>query len=250
MGTDIHLHVERYNDKYESWEPIPFAVEDCWGCDGTGVCSGKPCRQCTEMPSNYDEYGMQHWAGQPGKRREHWYHNRNYNVFAVLANVRNGYGFAGVMTGRGFNVIAEPRGLPEDLSYELEAHLANRVEHTPTWLNLREVEEFDWSQTTYLCGVVNAREYLNWKKTGQPNSWGGGISGPGIEHVSNEEMDKFIADGGEIPKASDWMTAKVYTRVEWEVTYEESCSDFLEAMKKLRAEYPKDNLRLVFYFDS
>ena len=36
---------------------------------------------------------------------------RNYNTFAMLANVRNGRGFAGCWTSTGF-----PRGLPEDLA--------------------------------------------------------------------------------------------------------------------------------------
>ena len=40
---------------------------------------------------------------------------RSYNTFAMLANVRNGYGFAGCRTSTGFPVIHEPRGLPEDL---------------------------------------------------------------------------------------------------------------------------------------
>lgn len=39
---------------------------------------------------------------------------RNYDTFAMLANVRNGRGFAGVKTGDGFPFIAEPRGLPDD----------------------------------------------------------------------------------------------------------------------------------------
>lgn len=40
---------------------------------------------------------------------------RSYNTFAMLANVRNGYGFAGCRTSTGFPVIHERRGLPEDL---------------------------------------------------------------------------------------------------------------------------------------
>ncbi|TXH55263.1 MAG: hypothetical protein E6Q97_09160, partial [Desulfurellales bacterium] len=40
---------------------------------------------------------------------------RSYDTFAMLANVRNGRGFAGVRTSTGFPVIHEPRGLPNDL---------------------------------------------------------------------------------------------------------------------------------------
>lgn len=40
---------------------------------------------------------------------------RSYNTFAMLANVRNGRGFAGTKTSDGFPFIHEPRGLPSDL---------------------------------------------------------------------------------------------------------------------------------------
>lgn len=44
--------------------------------------------------------------------------SRNYDWFAILADVRNGRGFAGINTGDGFKVIAEPKGLPDDISNE------------------------------------------------------------------------------------------------------------------------------------
>jgi hypothetical protein len=41
---------------------------------------------------------------------------RSYNMFAMLADVRNGYGFAGIKTSDSFPVIHERRGLPSDLA--------------------------------------------------------------------------------------------------------------------------------------
>lgn len=43
--------------------------------------------------------------------------DRDYDTFAVLADVRNGRGFAGVETGEGWPVFANPRGLPDDMEY-------------------------------------------------------------------------------------------------------------------------------------
>lgn len=40
---------------------------------------------------------------------------RSYNTFAMLADVRNGRGFAGIKTSDGFPYIHKPRGLPADL---------------------------------------------------------------------------------------------------------------------------------------
>ena len=55
---------------------------------------------------------------------------RSYNTFAMLANVRNGRGFAGIRTSDGFPYIHEPRGLPADLK-------------EPSRMSLAEVDNFD-----------------------------------------------------------------------------------------------------------
>lgn len=46
---------------------------------------------------------------------------RNYRTFAVLAGVRNGYGFAGFDKGDPITPTSQPRGLPDDLSQGLRA---------------------------------------------------------------------------------------------------------------------------------
>src|SRR5579864_445476 len=46
------------------------------------------------------------------------YAERNYDTFAILANVRSGHGFAGCLTGDGFEPISDPRGLPDDVDPE------------------------------------------------------------------------------------------------------------------------------------
>ncbi len=51
-----------------------------------------------------------------------WDEERHYQLFAVLAGVRNGYGFAGVPTGERVKPISSPRGLPKDFAYEFYEH--------------------------------------------------------------------------------------------------------------------------------
>lgn len=59
---------------------------------------------------------------------------RSYNTFAMLANVRNGYGFAGCRTSTGFPVIHEQRGLPEDLEADENAGLrVNKSDLVCAW---------------------------------------------------------------------------------------------------------------------
>lgn len=178
------------------------------------------------------------------------YDRRSYSAFAILANVRNGYGFAGVKTGDGFNIIAEPKGIPEDISPE-----ANRASkdwgcdgHSHSFLNLKEMLDFDWEQITRHQGVVSAQEYAVAKAEGQPRSWSGGVWGRDIKHVDNEEMDRLIAAG-----ATD---SNHYTTFFWEESYKESAGefyeDFLPALQEFAAAHglASTDVRIVFWFDN
>ncbi len=64
---------------------------------------------------------------------------RSYNTFAMLADVRNGRGFAGIKTSDGFPVIHEPRGLPSDLEMLDDVRAMSGVEAE----NVRYVFGFD-----------------------------------------------------------------------------------------------------------
>ncbi len=73
---------------------------------------------------------------------------RGYNTFAMLANVRNGTGFAGIKTSNGFPVIHEQRGLPEDLEVEddnVKVELGTTYwlgDHSHSWCTLAELRKF------------------------------------------------------------------------------------------------------------
>lgn len=66
MGCDIHLYVERKNPVSGQWEFVP-----------------------AEGHAPQDEWDKKN-------NRWDWYGGRNYDLFAILADVRNGYGFAGI----------------------------------------------------------------------------------------------------------------------------------------------------------
>ena len=145
---------------------------------------------------------------------------RNYNTFAMLANVRNDYGFAGYRTSTGFPVIHEPRGLPEDLKTNEDNGLlinktdlvcawdwggneipidspdARRVkyldeepmylgDHSFSWCTLTElrtfIENVAKKTETRIVGIVDLAAYNLHKQTCQRyTNWCGMISGPGI----------------------------------------------------------------------
>lgn len=133
---------------------------------------------------------------------------RSYDTFAMLANVRNGRGFAGVRTSTGFPVIHKPRGLPNDLDRDedngvivdkaqlvcawdwdgkeqpVDSDEARRVsyleddgclwlgDHSFSWCTLAElrtfIENVAKKTQTHLCGIVTREAYIAHETTGKP----------------------------------------------------------------------------------
>lgn len=174
MGCDIHNFLERKNANgvWEWVKTVP--AYHCGWCDGKGRWE------------NAKGMGDCYNCGGAGKCTKVW-RGRNYNVFAILADVRNGRGFAGVETSKGFKVIAEPRGLPKDMSPELMAAMCVESpvgldgqpvmreyddklmeehgwlgEHSFSHLTLEEIVNFDWKQKTTLYGVLPWSNYKTW----------------------------------------------------------------------------------------
>lgn len=130
MGCDIHMIAEE-RSKYRDANP------DCW----------LPMLAPIFKVDDYDESeGMTRYnhpyTFQP-------YDDRNYEVFAVLANQRNHH-------EPEIKPISEPRGYPVDIhpvsTWLLDGY--DFVDHSPTWLSLDEVFAYDWSQPSprYLIG--------------------------------------------------------------------------------------------------
>lgn len=190
---------------------------------------------------------------------------RNYDVFAILGNVRNGSGFAGTDTGEGFVPMSDGRGVPTDISEAAKEALSN--EHSATWVTLTDIMNYDWSRTTIKRGVVGALEFEEWDRCKEfnpwPKSWSGGAFGGGIYNVTNEEMRQFLAaykrpdgfvDRDQVKVATAFGKPHPHTTIEWTVTYMDAAKGFWTAampqILKLGATHGFDNVRLVMDFDS
>jgi hypothetical protein len=235
MGTDIHLYVERRESgrwvSADTWEPSEYEED----------------KSILTVPY-----------------RKHFYAGRNYGLFAMLADVRNGHGFAGVDTGDGFVIIAAPRGLPSDMSPELAAEAKRHLDHTPSWLTVAELHAYDWTRTTTLRGWVNGPQYYAWAryKKGEgadPESFCGGISGLKIVHVSDAELQRQVeqiqkACGGDRRDEEGAIKAQlsnVYAQVSWQTPYYRAARSFLsECLPRLWRLGSPEDVRIVFWFDS
>ncbi len=234
MGCDIHLYVEeRLSD------PGRWTSHDSWLKDEDGDVS---------VP--YDLL---------------WYSGRSYDLFAILASVRNGYGFAGVETGGGFIPISDPRGLPPDVSAEVAA-VSDRWGadgHSHSHLSLRDLLEFDWTQVATKTGLMNAKEWLSWKATAPlpPQRYSGAVFGQEVRHVTPAEMDELLKiNVAEVQHQDRLVLAeehrRVYARGEWTETYAKAVDSawWQTTVPRLLALAGTldnaDRVRIVFFFDN
>lgn len=237
MGTDIHFYVEHR----DSWSR-PWRTADTWT----------------------DKYGE---GKDDVYHDESFYRGRNYDLFSILANVRNGRGFAGSYTGEGFVPMNEPRDWPDDLCPELK-NIEGDIDHTPSWCTLREIMDYDWTQETAKSGVVNLEQWARWMSLGQPVEWASMISGPQIIQPDVEEVNRLASligdkenkyrfyhnrDGlrEQLAQRLGAREDRIHTRVSWKVKYYEVASDFLgRTVPRLWRLGKPENVRCVFYFDS
>ena len=219
MGTDIHFYVEILKD--DKWIDFDY------------------------MKNSRDEDGKVDWKKL---NDDPFYVDRCYNLFSILADVRNGYGFAGCSTGEKFVPISQPRGLPLDLSDETNKKSDDWEcdGHGHSWLMLHELLDYDWlNQKRYHYGIVNKFEYIEFIKNGKPFSWSGGVFGELTKIVSNEEMDEVIRNNN-----TDF---EYFTEIEWETSYADCAHSFysktIPALKELSKSENYDDVRIVFWFD-
>lgn len=220
MGCDIHLYVEvRQVDG--SWKSA-----DEWAKDEDGYV--------------YVPYEKQ------------FYNGRNYDLFAILADVRNGRGFAGIKTGEGFNPISAPRGIPADVSPEVKAKSDDwgGDGHSHSWHTVADLLAFDWTQTTINQGWINGPIYARWQldPSDPPETYCGGVSGGSIKHVSMDEMKALVAA---CPEGDYSSLRDTYCLASWGIRYCDAAPYFWSNTipRLLHLGKPED-VRIVFWFDN
>lgn len=180
MGCDIHIYVEKKNNN--QWEAM--ARPEDW------------------------KYGFD-------KFRNWFWYERNYDLFAILADVRN---------PGDLEPIALPRGLPDDVSDLVSRAAPGTIEtpHSHSWFSLQELLSWDWD-----------------KPAGEKRGY-----------VLIEDAEAYRRSGI-IPTSYAAATSeKEWTHMAWKVTYRDCAPDFPDALVKLSALANPVELRIVFWFDN
>lgn len=151
--------------------------------------------------------------------------DRNYWTFGILANVRNGYGFAGVDTGDAVRPISEPRGLPADRA-TFDDDDVWLGDHSFSWLTLAELKAYPMDQTMTIRGVVSGSQRDLVRAGKCPESWCGGKS-PMTKEDEHMEWKRPLTD-------SAWLFPKIVEALD---TY-------------TQGKYAPEQVRIVFGFDS
>jgi hypothetical protein len=243
MGTDIHFYVEKRNEQGD-WDligPIDYD-EDDYGED--------------EEPRPYIDW-----------RKDPFRVGRNYKLFAILADVRNNYGFAGVKMGERLNPITEPRGIPDDAS-DLYRQFSDNYGidgHSHSCLTLRELLNYDWTQKVTQYGVMSFNEYRKWyfrsnyNKEAVPNEYAGSVWGADIVHITEEEMQAKVQEAIDANNDKELIERfkNLYTRASWQAPYFACVPDFLGTVIPKMIQLAggidgnaPDNVRCIFFFDS
>lgn len=240
MGCDIHICIQ-VQDPDGSWREVPY-VREPWGA--------------REAPAA--EWARQRWARVDAAASRgdavlpSCFASRCYDLFGILADVRNGSGFAGCVTGTGWKSIAAGRGWPEGFDASTlvpddEGVPRYMGDHSYTWVSLEELLAFDWDgEHAQLYGVVPADEYERLKESGEaPTSYSGGISGPGIKTYTPEDYEAAKRAGGRA------LAERPHVRMRWIETARQATGDWPgKVLPKLHAMAAGRPLRLVLGFDS
>jgi hypothetical protein len=191
MGCDIHLLIERRENG--RWKRVPWTNEFMGKYPEDYPDAAKP--DAITMPDVFD--------------------GRNYDLFGILADVRNG------TWGAPNPPIAQPRGLPDDMDDRASVEDSYLIgDHSFTWVTLRELQQYPWDAPNHKRG------------------W-----------VSHEQAQKFRADG--IPPTSYAAGGNHGEYIDWTEPIRASVHGWVETILPLLAALGEpDDVRLVFGFDN
>lgn len=247
MGCDIHMIVQRKQtyDGGSYWStqlPPAWWPREEW-----------KAKWIAELTAKLPDAGS---AQTLARQLSYWYDGRNYDLFGILADVRNGSGFAGIKTlDTGWPSIAPNRGLPEGLDKDLD-ETGWLGDHSFTWMTLAEVLAYPWETTTRTQrGVVTLEQFLarDPNATGFPyEEWSGDAWSAGAMTMTAADVRAQLAAGEDVNHDG----VRLYVRDTWPITAAHVARYFYEttlpALVRQAEEWgvSHDDIRLVMGFDS
>lgn len=247
MGTDIHGFFQR---RPKTPRPSNYRLTPRWRSDE--YYSG-------DYQINVDVLGL---GDDPNDWRSFGREvlcDRNYILFAILADVRNGYGFAGCDTHDSIRPLrtCEQSRLPNDVLFsprcQTKSPVSDDIVYDNRWLGyhdqqviaVEELLDYDFQQRLVQYGVFEIEEFIKFMSGDRHvdysyDTWGHNV-------VKHPRVD--LTDG----KAVVFNT-KGYTHIpaKWndDQPIAEYVKDFVADVRRVVADNPDYDIRLVIGFDS
>jgi hypothetical protein len=245
MGCDIHIRIERRQSEENggAWENVAYSVRPWHDED----------RQEEWLTHQWTEHRKRLDAGAVEMPR--CFDNRNYNLFGILGNVRNGHGFAGIVTGDPWPPLTDQRGITadslakedddgdEDDENDLTVWIGD---HSFTYISLEELLSYEWDGTvTRRRGMVAFPVWQTWVNdpNAEPSPFPrcGGITGPNVEIISEADAHRRTEN----------LHDSLYVETTWSETARQATNNWIgEVGPVLDRIAGRQALRLVMGFDS
>lgn len=204
MGCDIHMCLEiKYFKQEDKWYNADYFVRNKF-------------YEVSKSQKKYEKIDL--------------YGDRNYVLFAILANVRNDYDY---------EFISEARDVPKDISQETREEYEGfkAFSHSASYLSLKELLDYEKEHKTIKrCGMVSEKDAKRLDEEGElPNSWCKATNSPSFVYREWQDYNPVI---DLIDKIKQRLAELFFIYdFEWEVDSE----DLQEKSK---------NVRIVFWFDN
>lgn len=243
MGCDIHTLAEIQREVYNH-ETQTSEFVDIWDAIKLPVFTYAYCRE-NEPISIYNES----LTSRP-------YQGRNYNLFSVLADVRNTRSTSNIFDPSmeyeerdSILPLALPKGIPDNASkgWKKECKRWGLDFHSHSYFTLQElldgIEAGAFKQVIHQRGYVSLRQYLTLKETGEtPDSWSAYTSAPSMkedewEALSDEEKKPHLEEVEE--HSNEFFGGSVYIRTEWEWNLESAMGEFMRTIEELKLNAPR-----------
>ena len=246
MGCDIHLFVEVRKDG--KWEAIKDIDKDVLKLAQEDLDRFKQFG-AAEMPGYTEQDFVERVEQASQPKYMFLYNGRNYNLFSMLAGVRNGY----VANGNTYEItpIDYARGVPSDASAAYQEYVDEwrRDGHSHSYFTLTELDDPSyWLATEKFGGYMEPGAFKNHMED-KPACYYFSADNKRYTVISNEEMESYVESDNYDPFCRNLLTF-----VEWDMPRYKLDSYFynevLGYLRKLGEDYGSDNVRIVFFFDN
>ena len=245
MGCDIHLMLEI--NKSGKWTAIKGIDQNYLNYALKNLKAYENFQDEDTQDRNTYEYFVKEVEISNTPTYYFLYNNRNYNLFSMLADVRNG-----IIVGEKYfelSALSSPRGIPADASkiYKKEVKRWGIDGHSHSYFTLNELDTSYWLELEHLYCFLFPDFYKQYLETGKIDYIITGRVDCNV--ISNEEMTDYICSKKYDPRNRD-----IATLISYDIAHYELAKDFYNNvilyLRELGNKYGRDNVRLVFFFDN